>query len=120
MVTVRKHGEGEGASPARYASVAIERHVRVEKWPCRATPKDRERRHVDPASDVRGIRRSVDRILDQRCRVSERRRAIDEGVELRGAGECGIVQDRHFRSFCCVAEKSKPMPKRYRTVLISS
>ena len=96
---VRKHGERERTSAAGYAHMAIERHVRVEKCPCRATSKVRKCRHVDPAGDERGIRRIVNRILDQRRRICQWRRSIDDSVELRGAGECGIVQDRHFPSF---------------------
>ena len=45
-------------------------------------PQVSERRNVDPAGDVRGIRRIVDRILGQQCRVSERRRTVDDGVEF--------------------------------------
>src|SRR5215475_13003429 len=37
VVAVREYCEGERASPAGHAHMSIERHVRVEKWPGRAS-----------------------------------------------------------------------------------
>src|ERR1700752_3650878 len=91
MVTVRKHGERERASPAGYDHMAIERHVRIGKRPCRTGAKIRECRDVDPRGDVRRIRRVVDHVLAQGASVSERRRAVDDRVELKGPVECGII-----------------------------
>ncbi|HEY3137799.1 MAG TPA: hypothetical protein VGL29_17355 [Blastocatellia bacterium] len=105
MISMREYGERERASSTGHANMAIERHVRVGKWPSGAKTKIGERRNVDATRDIRGIRRIVDHILAQWCRVRERRRAIDDGVELRGAGECGIIQDRHFRSFVVLEKK---------------
>jgi hypothetical protein len=92
MVAVRKHREREGASPAGHANMPIERHVRVEEWPRGARPEVRERRDIDSARDVRRIRRVVDQELGQRCRVRERRCAVDEGVELEVAGDGRVSQ----------------------------
>src|SRR5262245_65451484 len=99
MIAVRKHDEREGASPAGHANMSIERYVRVEKWPRSASPEVGERRLIDAARDVHRIRRIVDHILGQRCRVGERRRAVDEGVELHVTSDGRVFQTCHFRSW---------------------
>src|SRR6266567_5750021 len=104
MIAVSEYREGERAPAARYAGVAIERHVGVEKRPRCAASKISERRNVDPAGDVGGIRRSVDRILRQRRRVGEGRRAVDDGVELHFTGQSWVFQSCHFCS--CHARSS--------------
>jgi hypothetical protein len=73
VIAVRKYREWERPPAAGYADMSIERHVGIEKRPCCATPNISERRNVDPAGNVRGIRRIVDRKLGQQCRVGERR-----------------------------------------------
>ena len=98
MIAVRKYGEWERAPAAGYADMSIERHVGVEKRPWCAGPKISERRNVDPAGDVRRIRRIVDRILGQQCRVGERRRAVDDGVELHFTRQSWVFQTSHFCS----------------------
>src|SRR5262245_24166692 len=96
VVAVRKHRERERASPAGHANVSIQRHVCVEKWPRGARPEVRERRDIDSARDVRRIRRVVDQELGERCGVGERRRAVDEGIELDVAGNGRVLQTWHF------------------------
>lgn len=62
VIAVREYREWERAPAAGYADVPIERHVGVEKGPRCAAPKINERRNVDPAGDISGIRRIVDHI----------------------------------------------------------
>src|SRR5262245_733649 len=107
MIAVRKHDEREGASPAGHANMSIERYVRVGKWPRGASPEVGERRNIDAARDVRRIRRIVDHILGQRCRVGERRRAVDEGVELHVTGDGSGLQNSQFR-YCRVCASNYP------------
>src|SRR5262249_53490002 len=117
MIAVRKHDEREGAPPAGHANMSIERYVRVGKWPRGASPEVGERRNIDAARDVRRIRRIVDHILGQRCRVGERRRAVDEGIELHVTGDGRVFQTCHSApavSASQTTQKQKSYSSRYR------
>src|SRR5262249_31001670 len=54
------------------------------------------RRDIDSARDISRVRRVVDHVLGQRCRVRERRCAVDEGVELEVAVAGRVSQAWHF------------------------
>jgi len=123
MVPVRKNRERKGACPARHANMSIKGHVRVEKWPRGATPEVGERRNIDSAGDVRRIRRIVDHILGQQCRIGEWRRAVDEGVELNVTGDGGGFSNLPFPLLPCLfanSAKQKISLMRRRTFIVDT
>ena len=103
--------------------MSIKGHVRVEKWPGGATPEVGERRNIDSAGDVRRIRRIVDHILGQQCRIGEWRRAVDEGVELNVTGNGGGFSNLPFPLLPCLfanSAKQKISLMRRRTFIVDT
>ena len=91
MVAMRKNRERKRPSATRYANVPIERHIGIGEGP-RRKAEIGKRRHVDSRGHIVRSGRVVDDILVKRYRVSERRRPIDDGVELRLARQSRIFQ----------------------------